>query len=336
MDRTIRASSSMIDKQIGKLWDLYKDKTAELHIQPQIVSVILAVPNLPGNILAMFRPDDKAITIIEDVLISNPEDMENIFLHELAHALDWYLYKASGHGQTFRECCRMLGALPEFSRSHVRLSIDKQNSRREKIKKLMALSSSPFENEAAEAIKKAQKLMIEGNIVPVEDDKRIYTSDLYEAKRLPFWTRELAWYASSSSGVYNVIIPGNESRIITVHGSIEEIEFALYIFDYVVSAADREIKAMRAKGKSISKGSFICGAVDFLSEKTKGTAEEKALMVISKGNEKLAKELIYNAVKIRKTYAHTSINTSSYNLGHDFGSRLDIKRSIRIKQIAED
>ena len=117
MDRTIRASSSMIDKQIGKLWDLYKDKTAELHIQPQIVSVILAVPNLPGNILAMFRPDDKAITIIEEVLISNPEDMENIFLHELAHALDWYLYKASGHGQTFRECCRMLGALPFISTS---------------------------------------------------------------------------------------------------------------------------------------------------------------------------------------------------------------------------
>ena len=230
----------------------------------------------------------------------------------------------------------MLGALPEFSRSHVRLSIDKQNSRREKIKKLMALSSSPFENEAAEAIKKAQKLMIEGNIPPEVDDKRIYTADLYEAKRLPFWTRELAWYASSSSGVYNVIIPGNESRIITVHGSVEEIELALYIFDYVVSAADREIKAMRAKGKSISKGSFICGAVDVLSEKTKGTAEEKALMVISKDNEKLAKELIYNTVKIRRTYAHTSINTSSYNLGHDFGSRLDIKRGIRIKQIEED
>ncbi len=337
MDRTIRASSSMIDKQIGKLWDLYKDKTAELHIQAQIVSVILAVPNLPGNILAMFRQEDKAIAIIEDILLGSPEkDMENIFLHELAHALDWYLYKASGHGQTFRECCRMLGALPEFSRSHVRLSIDKQNSRREKIKKLMALSSSPFENEAAEAIKKAQKLMIEGNIPPEVDDKRIYTADLYEAKRLPFWTRELAWYASSSSGVYNVIITGNESRIITVHGSVEEIELALYIFDYVVSAASREIKAMRAKGKSISKGSFICGAVDVLSEKTKGTAEEKALMLISKDNEKLAKELIYNAVKIRRTYAHTSINTSSYNLGHDFGSRLDIKKGIRIKQIEGD
>ncbi len=336
MDRTIRSVSHIIDHKINRLWGIYREKKARLGISEEFITAVFAVPDLPDNALAMFRPEDRIITITEEVLVRGSEENSgNVFLHELAHALDWHLHRKAGHGPSFRECCRILGLPPEFSKRQVRLSIDKDNSRREKIKKLMALSSSPFENEAAEAIKKAQKLMLEGT-GPAEDEYRhIYTSELYEAVRLPFWTRELAWYASRSSGVYSIIVPINGRRILTVHGSVEEIELAFYIFDYVVSAAEREIKRIRSEGRAISKGSFICGAVDVLKERTEGTAEGKALMEMSRNNEVLAKELIYRTAKISTAYARTSINRSSYDLGHDFGRSLDIRKGTERKLIKD-
>lgn len=332
MDRTIRASSSLIDNRIDSLWDIYREKKVQLHLVNDLITAILAVPELQRNILAMFRPEDRIIAMTEDVLLRSREDeMDNIFLHELAHALDWHMNGASGHGPSFRECCRMLRIDPEFSKSHVRLSMERDNARREKIRKLMSLSSSPFENEAAEAIRKAQKLMLEGS---TETEERvIYTSELYEAKRLPFWTRELAWYASSSSGVYSIIVPRDDSRVITIHGSVEEIELAIYIFDYIISASDQEIRRMRREGRAVSRGSFICGAVDTLSEKTRGQTEEGALIAIGRENEELAKALIYSKSKVRTSYSRTSINRNSYDLGHDFGNRIDISRSHRIKLI---
>ena len=336
MDRTIRAAGGIISRRIDRLWEIYRERKEALQPGQELIAAIIAVPELPDDALALFRPEDRLIAITEEALTGgSEEDMENIFLHELAHALDWNLNGNAGHSQSFRSCCRILGIPEEFSRSRVKLSIDRNNARREKIRKLMALSSSPFENESAEAIKKAQKLMLEGNMMAAADDKRIYSSELYEASRLPFWTRELSWYASASSGVYSIIVPKDGCRTITVHGSVEEIELAIYIFDYVVSAADMEIRRMRKEGRAISKGSFICGAVDTLAERTRGTAESKALIAISRENENLAKELVYNTARIRTSYSRTSVNKASYDLGHDFGSRLDIEKGTSVRQICD-
>ena len=334
MDRTIRASSSMIDKQIGKLWDLYNDKTAELHIQPQIVSVILAVPSLPGNILAMFRPEDKAITIIEDVLISNPEDMENIFLHELAHALDWYLYKASGHGQTFRECCRMLGALPEFSRSHVRLSIDKQNSRRETIKKLMALSSSPFENESASAIRKARKLMAESGLDGCAHEK-IYMTALHSAGKFSYGTKMLLSYVEKASGVFIVTTHEGKERKAIAYGSLEEVEFSLYLFDYLSSSADREIRTRRKQGEHISKDNFMMGMIETLSSSTSESALDTSIIAIHDKNRDKAKRMIYPNTRLvtRSSRSSASFDDGSYGIGKCFGDNLEVPKAITRKAI---
>ena len=86
-------------------------------------------------------------------------------LHELAHALDYALHGfLSGHSPSFRECCRMLGLDPGFEKSRVRLSAAERNGRKDRIRKLLALSSSPFENEASEAIRKAKALMAKEGI----------------------------------------------------------------------------------------------------------------------------------------------------------------------------
>ena len=333
MDRTIRARSPELDKIAAELRELAAEKLKTLGLSANAVSEILISPDLPDSALGLFRPDDRSIIISEELVSEGTkEDIRNIFLHELAHAVDWLLNNGNGHGASFHECCRMLGLSPGFSRSRVSLSIRERSSRREKIRKLMALSSSPFENEAAEAIRKAQKLMLEGNM-EVSDREKIHTAELFSAGRLPFWAKELSSYAGSSSGAFVLTLSKPESRTIMLHGSVEEVELAIYIFDYVVSAAEREIKAQRKSGKKISKGSFICGAVDALSAKTGKTAESTALMVVEERNRALAKKLIYSDAKIRRTYSSTPIDSGSYQSGRAFGKELNIPERIRIKLI---
>ena len=340
MDRTIRVRSSRLDRAAAELEALGREKESKLKaegiINGPLFRGICIAPALEEGKLGYFSPSDLSIVISEDAVISCSGDtVRNIFLHELAHAVDWSISGAiSGHSVLFRQYCRMLGTDPGFEKSRVRTGISADRSRKEKIRKLLALSSSPFENEAAEAIRKAQKLMLEGSTEA--EERVIYTSELYEAKRLPFWTRELAWYASSSSGVYSIIVPRDDSRVITIHGSVEEIELAIYIFDYIISASDQEIRRMRREGRAVSRGSFICGAVDTLSEKTRGQTEEGALIAIGRENEELAKALIYSKSKVRTSYSRTSINRNSYDLGHDFGNRIDISRSRRIKLIGTE
>lgn len=333
MDRTIRARSPELDKIAAELRELAAEKLKNLGLSVNAVSEILISPDLPDSALGLFRPDDRAIIISEELVTEGTrEDICNIFLHELAHAIDWLMNHGNGHGSSFHECCRMLGLSPGFSRSRVSLSIRERNSRKEKIRKLMALSSSPFENEAAEAIRKAQKLMIEGNI-EITDREKIHTAELFSAGRLPFWAKELSSYAGSASGAFVLTLSKPESRTIMIHGSVEEVELAIYIFDYVVSAAEREIKAQRKSGKKVSKGSFICGAVDALSAKTEKTSESTALMVVEERNRALAKKLIYSDSKIRRTYSSTAIDSGSYQSGRAFGKGLNIPERIRVKLI---
>ena len=336
MDRTIRASSSMIDKQIGKLWDLYKDKTAELHIQQQIVSVILAVPILPGNILAMFRPDDKAITIIEDVLISNPEDMENIFLHELAHALDYSINgRLSGHSAGFRECCRILGVDPGFEKSRVRTGLGERKEKKDRIRKLLALSSSPFENESAEAIRKAKMLMAKDGITITDDkEERIYMVPLYTAKRYPFSIRQLLSYISNTTGVYIVISEGREGKTAFAYGTLEETEASIYLYDYLIGAAECEIKRIRAENGKVSKDSFLRGAIAVLSERTADEGIDNALIAIQSENMRLTKKIVFPETRIRLTTMRShGGDAESYSKGRGFGSRLTVPSGIERRRI---
>ena len=56
---------------------------------------------------------------------SREDDMQNVFLHELAHALDTALNGSSAHDATFHEVCKNLGVDEKFS--YAKVAIPNQN-----------------------------------------------------------------------------------------------------------------------------------------------------------------------------------------------------------------
>lgn len=98
--------------------------------------------------------------------------------HEMAHQYAEEILGARGeapHGPSFREACRLLRIEPRATASRpdaVAAAADDAAARLTRIvSKLLALGSSPNENEAAAAMRKARALMLEHNVGVVKEDR---------------------------------------------------------------------------------------------------------------------------------------------------------------------
>lgn len=287
---------------------------------------IIVSPPLTEDRLGFYDSSGNTIVISEECC-SSAYDAKNVLLHELAHALDFRINGfISGHSPKFREYCRLLGVDGDFSKSKARLSIRKDRSRRDKIQKLMALSSSPFENEASEAIRKAQSLMLECRSAEAEGPV-IYTADLFSAYRLPSYSAHLLSYLSEATGIYGLRWQDNDGlRTVRIHGALAETELAVYIYTYLMTSSETAIRKLRKQGTQVSRTSFMLGAIRSLSSKLSST-ESKSLALINAENEHLAIEILYPEAVIRKRKEKSYYDRESYGLGNAFGSKLAVPRS---------
>ena len=188
--------------------------------------------------------------------------------------------------------------------------ISEDRSRRDKIQKLMALSSSPFENEASEAIRKAQSLMLECRSAEAEGPV-IYTADLFSAYRLPSYSAHLLSYLSEATGIYGLRWQDNDGlRTIRIHGALAETELAVYIYTYLMTSSETAIRKLRKQGTQVSRTSFMLGAIRSLSSKLSST-ESKS----------------HPEAVIRKRKEKSYYDRESYGLGNAFGSKLAVPRS---------
>ena len=338
MHRTIGVRSTLTDGWIRRFREIEKEKEASLSIFPPLVSMIVIAPMTEESRLGFFRPDNVSIVISESLIRNGGErDIINVFLHELAHALDHRRHGQAGHGPSFRECCRLLGIEEGFDKSHIRLELGEKAKRSERIRKLLSLSSSPFENESAIAIKKAQELMMEDG-QEGRSDERIYEAALLSSSRFSYGLKEVLGYTERMSGIFLLYIPSPEGRSAMAYGSLEEVEFSIYLLDYLLSSSERAIRGLRKEGRHVTKDSFLKGAIDVLSERTRTESIGNALIALRTENEKLARAIVYPETRlVRRSIRSSSIfDRSSYDSGKGFGRSLDISGSRRQKLIEKD
>ena len=344
MERIITARSLRLDKaeseltELGRSWE--RSLISKGIIYAPLFSALIISPSPEGGRLGYFEAPSRLIVISEAVLDSaSASDARSIMLHELAHALDYALHGfLSGHSPSFRECCRMLGLDPGFEKSRVRLSAAERNGRKDRIRKLLALSSSPFENEASEAIRKAKALMAKEGIDLEEDsEERICMVPLHEGRRFPFSIRMLLSYISETTGVYIVTSSCNGLKTAMAYGSLDEVEASIYLYDYLVSSSRREIAKLRGDGERIFSDSFLQGVIASLRERTADAGTDSALMVIRDGNMRKAKSIVFRDAKLRTTRTRSrGGDASSYGRGRSFGSSLDIGESRRRRELKSD
>ena len=335
MERTITVRSSALDSWIKRFRKIERDKESKLGITVPLVSSILITPSLDQHKLGYFRPDSLLIAISEDLVENGTEsEIENVFLHELSHALDYRISRSLEHGQSFRRCCRLLGVDEGFDKSRIQLSIGRMNSKREKIKKLMALSSSPFENESAAAIQKAKKLMAE-NEIGEKEDERIYTAPLYSAGKFSYGMKLLLSYVEKSSGIFLITAHEGKEKRALAYGSLEEVEFALYLFDYLLSSTDSAIKALRSDGEKVSRDNFIMGMIDILTSRTSGHSTDTALIAIQNKNKETVKRIVYPEERFvhKSSVSYIYFDEGSYGHGKGFAGSLDVPHRVERKAI---
>lgn len=339
MNRTIRVIGETETKAIEHLEELGKAKLIETYkiynpTEPIYNAIFLAPMDKNSNDkLGLFVADAKYIILNEDLIEGNVDqnDIDNIFLHEMAHALDYALNgQLSGHSPLFRTYCTLLGVPKEFSKSKVHLAIDKSKRYISKLEKLKAMQSSPFENEAMIAISKAQKMMIEGNISKRKHEK-IYLVDLFECKRMQFQSIKLVSLIKSITGVFAITISEENKKIERVYGEFEQVELSLYLYDYFALAIEQKIKELRKEGKHIDRRSFTIGLIEELEEKIKPEINSTSLQ-ITKMETANKDKAIRLAIKSRiksKNYSIKITKTQSMDEGSKFGKILDIPQKIK-------
>ena len=156
-------------------WGLYNDEYCRGHLGP--VSIALTHDN--SQELGSWDGQRRLLRIAaEHVACDEWQEVMATMRHEMAHQ---YAEEVLGaldeppHGPSFREACRILRVEPRASSSQpdrVAAEADDGAARLTRIvSKLLALGSSPNENEAAAAMRKARTLMLEHNLGVVREDR---------------------------------------------------------------------------------------------------------------------------------------------------------------------
>lgn len=280
--------------------------------------------SLPDKKLGLFDSVSKAIFLDEDLLndFYSYETVLNIALHELSHAISFALYGYSEHDEVFRNICKSLKVDPDFNKARININEKKTHDQKlEKIKKLISLSTSPSSEEGKAAMNKARELMEAYGIKAIEE-KNI--SEVYEIAfkaSLRFSQRDYALLSMTASltGIFTI----RAKHALMGYGSKDQVETALYLYNTLESIINAEVKKLKLKtNREINSfyhgvSSSILRSDDYLS----------SMIIVTTENEMLARNLVYNDSRIRRTSSSYDLDRSSYYDGSNFGKTIKIDKS---------
>lgn len=211
----------------------------------------------------------------------------------------------------------------------------------EKIQKLLSLSESSNENEAREAMLKAQKLIVKHKLSLKEvQDTKIYSSKIKDdISKISFtkakWKGELAYIIGKNFGCYTYFRT-NRIHKITFFGREEDIVVCNIVLDYAVDCIETTIKRIqseyRRKGLSTkglatdyAKG-FIEGLDEKFEEQKRANQEWGLVLVVEKEvTEAYNKKKFKRAINLDTQFKG---NLDAYKKGIENGKQFSISNRI--------
>lgn len=284
---------------------------------------------LDGDTRLGYFSGEQNLIVLSSILTADnlEEERKSIFLHELAH---WMVYNKFGsgtpdHGYAFRKACETLGVPEEYEGATARIQewASKQKKAVSKVKKLIALSSSPFEAEADSAIAKAKEMSDQYSLqYLLEDDNRLFGLDLNTYKRLDSWKTSLSRLVADLSGCYRIIMRSYKGSHISYYGSREQVESALYFQLYFEEALNNEYQKNRSRLHGITeKNHFLDGLVYSLYMKAFSGGRTTSIIRSQKKTQERYTQ-IYRG-KIFTTYSSARAGRG-YSLGNSVGKGMNI------------
>ena len=296
---------------------------------------------LSNEHLGVYNIEEQTIFLSEKLLHDVPyETILSIALHEAAHAVQAQTMFYTSHDNFFREICYLLGADETYARAKV--DIKAQTKLLDKIKKLKALSESPFEAEAQSALLKARALMIEHSIKEdfTDEEDSIYECDLYEGLRINNKYKALLNIVTLITGTFGILTYRDEFSVLRIYGSYDEVEVAIYLYETLMRSIDKEIAKKRKEMPYLYKGinattNFYNGVYSAIKERYSSKTEEantKAIIAIQERNTEKAERIVFSDSKIKTTRQYFRKNGSIYDDGVKYGSNVNLNRPIKYKE----
>lgn len=269
--------------------------------------------------------------------------LKNVIRHELAH---FWAYIIHGphvmHGQEFKDICRSFNWDDEVERAYSNIQLENEKIEGdlqtqkllERLKKLLALSSSDNPHERELATLKANQLLLEHNLDMTRDvsreDETVYVKRVLEATRKQ--TKHVAIYEilktffvspvfNHGTGIFYLEVIGDKT-------SVELAEYVAHFLNNELEVMWKEAKKKNPTFKNIAaKNSFMRGVakgyVEKIEEQKKKTAQSFELALIEKN---LAKQLhtVYSRI------GHSSMSSGSHHSGAN-AAGIESGRNLSIK-----
>ena len=281
------------------------------------------------NKVLMYKVDDEAL--------------RNIIRHELAHYLVFIIYgDVPSHGKEFHHICARFGWGQEVFKAYTDLSAYKgQNSHQkhkkilEKIKKVLALSSSSNPHESQLATVKANELLLRYNLqydtFDADEDtclKRVLTATRRNAKITCIYDILETFFVqpvlNTGGGTFYLEVLGRRSNV-------ELAEYVAHFLDHELDHLWQKHRQLHPHLKGITmKNSFFRGLSEGYLQKINSTHHQSfstnELMIVKQGLQKHINAVYGRLSKTRTTYSKT--DTYSKNLGKSAGQNLSIRKGI--------
>lgn len=197
-------------------------------------------------------------------------NLQNVFLHELAHYCDRCINASSGHDVTFKNICDALGVEEGFSGAKVQQHIGERDGIKKKIEKLIALSSSDFQGEASSALKKAYDLAAKYSLKVDDssDEESIFGICCASGKKMEAWLIGLSVVVANLTGVYFVRdYTVSKGLAYMFYGAKDQIELCMYMFDALLQNIEQRTEKIVSDIKAARKGFGYCSDLFELAEK---------------------------------------------------------------------
>ena len=292
---------------------------------------------LSGNVLGQYCPQQNVICLSEALLDQSWDIVFHVMLHECAHFLNYRLNGSLAHDASFRKLCIKTGAGEDWG--HSRVNLAKQQRIIDKVRKLKALSSSPFAAESEAALKKVRQLVASYSLEAEDDEESVYMCDLASSRsRISFKAAVLAGIVSDQTGIFVLKTHDQGSAVLRAFGTRDELEVAGYLYDVLENALERELKKERKSRPELRGASgtnnFYAGVRQALRERLEKERNDeqspaKALMIISRDNEDRTRRIVYPDARITRRKARHIYNETAWKEGLSCGKRLQLRAAVK-------
>lgn len=305
-----------------------------------------------GKPLGTFDPAFYTIGLNKDLFLTrSKEEILNILRHEVAHYIDFLVFPETcgGHDRQFREICKKFHWGEEVYRARekaedIEANIERKRLNRvaEKIKKLLALSSSDNPHEAQLATLKANEYLLKNHI----ESPELLTGEaseycVHRVKKFKKISGKLKAIASILETFYvaPVFNYGRDYAYLEITGNRTHIEIALYLADHLDRELDLLYKQFK-KENPMARGvryqnSFFLGVAEGYLEKHKKQVsslnkEQSKALVRVKEDLETGLNLIYG--RRRSSGQRTTLDVNSLQAGKEAGQNLSLRKGVQSSQ----